>query len=541
MNTGNSRNSGFRDALESYSSSHPGDVVTFDEEVRIEYETTALATQVSPAISRFRKLSGFNGFSMVSNLLGSEERIQFFTLTNSREEFSERWARSLSRKRGSHPPKVTEEKPGFKDNIMKGENVNLQKIPVPTHYSNDGKKLSHGQYITSGLIISRNPDNRDVINMGFGRIQILGKRLFAFDAGSKGHTWSYLDRYSRMEKPMDFTVIIGTHPVFYLLGAAFIENEYVSAEEFIDVNLSEGIMNDIPVPVDSEIILEARFNPQEKVDEGPFGEYTGYMGYDTTGFTAECLSIMHRNDAVYYDILPSNSSEHISIFSYPRSINIENRIRESLPGGSEIRIEWPPFGSRFMALGYAESKAGDIALQAACGIVSMDPLWGKIVLMYRRKSPLDFEGFLASVAASSKRGFSNLTFLEKSFIISSDAGSSGRMQSSRLLAILDPCRYEMHKKYGITEIAGNGSRVLISHDPTNEADLDILVPEDIDPENISQVGWAISTRVDPERDITIRDQNMTIDARRVKPETPEIPPEYIDSARNMIQRMKGVR
>ena len=523
----------FRSSLPDYFHSQNAEFRIISEEVDTKFESTAIASLNGSFLTIFKKLKGYSGFRLVSNLLGTEDRILFFSGCRSRAEFLKRWKQALS-KENDNTEFAIDTKPPFKERIFKGSEIDLNILPVPEHYINDGSRLSRRKYITSGLIISRNPDNREILNMGYGRIQILDRNRFAFDSGSKGHTWSYIMRSMETGEPMDFTVVIGTHPVFYLLGAAFIEDEYHRAGEFIDFRLASGLMNNIPVPSDSEIVIEARHNPGEVVEEGPFGEYTGYMGYDTTGFTATCKSLMFRKDPVYYDILPSNSREHVNAFSYPRSLLIESRIADSLPGNSQIRIEWPHYASRFLALGYAESGAGDIAMQAACGVIAQDPLWGKFVLMYRRKNSLEIPGFLAAIAASSEHGFSNITVLPESFIISSDVSSGGRMKSSRLIAILDPVPYKVEKSGNHVVISDGKHGCLISHGYSEGMELEIFVPEDVDITDFSRVGWVLSTRVNPGMDLRFDGMKLSIDARRVGPEIPEMPADQTKSAERIV-------
>ncbi|MFG1449558.1 MAG: UbiD family decarboxylase [Thermoplasmataceae archaeon] len=524
----------FRKALTEYFQSEKSDTRIIDEEVDTRFETTAISFLNGTSVSLFKRLKGYSHFNLISNILGSEERILFFSGSRTRADFLRRWKKALSMDIDSSEMPALSRAP-FRERILTGSDVDLNVLPVPEHFSNDGSKLAKRKYITSGLLITRNPENKGILNMGYGRIQILGKSRFAFDCGSKGHTWSYIRKNMDNGEATDFSVVIGTHPIFYLLGAAFIEDEFHRAREFIDFDVAEGYMNGIPVPADAEIVIEATHNPGEIIEEGPFGEYTGYMGYDTTGFTASCKSIMYRNNAIYYDILPSNSMEHVNNFSYPRSLLIESRIAESLPGNSQLKIEWPHYASRFLALGYAESGAGSIAMQAACGIVAQDPLWAKFVLIYRKKSSLELQGFLAAIAASSEHAFSNITILPESFIISSDVSSGGIMKSSRLLAQLDPCHYKVRKFRDHLIIDTGKHSCLISHGHSEGLDLEIYLPDDIDLEDFSKIGWAISTRVDPGRDISISGGRMVMDSRRAGAEIPVMNVEALKNAERVVE------
>ena len=518
---GSDRFRSFRIAVEEYFRQHSEDTVSIDSEVSIEFETTEISINRSPHAVLFEKIKGFKDYRLVTNLLGTENRILYFTGSDSREAFLSKWTKAIGPDT-PYDPEYTSN-PNFLKNIFCEGDIDLFSLPAPVHYVNDGSKLSKGRYITSALVVSRNPDDPSTHNLGFSRIQLLEKNKFAFDAGSRGHTWGNIQRAMRDGNHVDLTFVIGVHPILYLLGASFIENEYRRSGVFLDTFLYRGYRNDISVPADAEIVIEASMDFSERADEGPFAEYTGYMGYDTTGYVAHARSLLVRDHPVYYDILPSNSDEHLNIFSFPRSLSISRDLVERLPGGSDVKIEWPSYASRFLAIGYVKSKAGDLRLQAACGIISSDPLWAKFVFMFDRESDLSLFGVFASLAASSQKGFTNVLMLPESFIISSDIGSGGKMSSSRMIALLDTVEYSVEHGNDLVVIKSGGKRCTISYEPPGNSDLEIMMPSDIDIHDQKKVGWALSTRVNPARDISIARNRMTISALSGHPEVPVLP------------------
>ena len=534
METRNSTGS-FREIVENYFHGNRKDGIRIDSEVSIKYETTAISRALSPSAVLFTNIAGYEKFRVVSNLFGSENRIMEFTGTRTREDFLAKWKKAMSpvQKNDLHYAP----NPGFRDNVFTSDDLDVFSIPAPYHYSGDGSRLSNGRYISSALLVSRDPENHEIHNLGFTRIQLLDRKRIAFDAGSRGHTWSYLDKSIRDNESMEITFVIGVPPILYLLGASFTDNEYFRAEHFMNVDVAEGYRNHIPIPHGSEIVMEATFVPGEILNEGPFAEYTGYMGYDTTGYVADVKSLMYRDDPIYYDIVPSNSEEHLNIFSFPRSLMISSSILESLPGGTDINVEWPTYASRFLALGCVESRAGDVSLQVACGIISRDPLWAKIVFLYNRKCSLELPGFLASLASSSAGKFRNVTFMNDSFIISSDVGSDGKMRSGRMIALLEPCEYRIVKNSNSIEIVSGKHRCIISRQLEKAADLSIIVPDDIDIQDFNSIGWAIATRVNPSRDVMVKGNKMVISACHEHPETPAFPDGVAERVRELVENI----
>src|SRR4029453_18571970 len=54
--------------------------------------------------------------------------------------------------------------------------------------------------------------------------------------------------------------------------------------------------NDLEVPAHAEIVIEGFLPAGVREQEGPFGEYTGYMGASGPSFVIEVTCITHRRD-----------------------------------------------------------------------------------------------------------------------------------------------------------------------------------------------------------------------------------------------------
>src|SRR4029077_278624 len=82
---------------------------------------------------------------------------------------------------------------------------------------------------------------------------------------------------------------------------------------------------DLMVPATTEIVIEGRFLPNVRRDEGPFGEFMGY--YTPVGQNAvfEVLGVTCRKDAIFHSIL-CGSSEEVLTLELSVSVNIYQRI-----------------------------------------------------------------------------------------------------------------------------------------------------------------------------------------------------------------------
>jgi len=527
----------FRSALQEYLKT-ASDVYVHHDPVDTEFEITAISREAGNRLSLFEKITGYPDFQIVTNILGKLERLVYFTGSRSSEDLREKLLASLSDNSCFSGTIGAGEFAPFRELTTTGDEVDLFKLPIVRHYKEDGSKLGQGRYITSGLLVSRDPANPGITNLSFSRIQPLGRNGFAFDVGSRGHTFSYVQQAMRKNFRMPITIVIGTSAVLYLLAASFTTCEYARSRHFGSIPLVRGNLNDLPVPADSEIVIEAELDPGVVVQEGPFAEYTGYMGFDSTGNVATVKCLMRRRKAIYYDIQPSNSPEHVNIFSLPRSMMIEGEIRRMIPMAGVMKLDWPHYASRFLALGYVKGGAPLIATNVGIGVVSFDPLWGKIVLISDDEIPLDIENFLAALAQEASGNFGRLTFFRDMFIISSDVASDSKMRSGKMLGIVSPVRYTREVSDEALILKTDRHRCSVSFRQDDGADVSVIIPSDISPWNLEQVGWVIATRVDPQRDVIIKNGKLLISATRKPPELPTIPEEIMERARKIVSMKK---
>ncbi len=501
-----------------------------DDPVDVKYEITAYAklTARENKVLLFRNLKGYPRFNLVTNLLGSEERIAMATGLKSMGDFLERW-NSVIAKDEIFSAKTLEHDAPVKENVTSGESVDLFALPIPIHYSSDGSRTGYGNYITSGLALARDPENDRVLNLSFTRIQPFAKNMYAFDAGSHGNMWRYLDYCKREGLKLEISVIIGAHPLFYLLGSAFIRNEYAKAEEIAGFRYTDGISNNLPVPSESEIVIEAEYLPDETFDEGPFAEYTGYMGQDSTRSVAHVKTIMTRKYPIYYDIQPSNSSEHINLFSASRSAAITASLIRFMPKGPEYRIVWPHYGSRFLGIGYVKDGNMAISRQFGTGIVGTDSSWGKVIFINNGKTDLDIEHALVNLAQTNNSSGESIVIFRNMYVISSDLTTDKDGSAGKVLFITSgkDKPYSRIITDGSLLLSLGKSSVVISHE-LGDGDVNIAVADDIDPSNIEEVGWALATRMNPQYDLSCKNGIINITAMRKHPEIPSIPNEVMN-------------
>src|SRR3990172_3876985 len=182
---------------------------------------------------------------------------------------------------------------------VKVRNPDLTRFPVLIlWHEGDG-----GPYITFGQFICKDPETGRR-NVGIYRIQVKGPQRGGLLIKPPQHAGVCLEKAETMGRPLEFAVAIGTEPASYLCTQAplgFGEDEYELASSLrqAPLELVKCETVDIEVPAHAEIVLEGRVLPNVREDEGPFGEWTGYMSGRAPRPVIEFTCLTHRRDPIY--------------------------------------------------------------------------------------------------------------------------------------------------------------------------------------------------------------------------------------------------
>jgi phenylphosphate carboxylase beta subunit len=250
------------------------------------------------------------------------------------------------------PPKYVETGP-CKENVMKGDEVDLFKFPVPKFFPLDGGRF----FGTAHFVVTKDPDS-DWVNVGTYRLQLLEKNILGTQFIKGKHADIMLKKYQALGKPMPVAVVVGCDPLMFLMGAARLsafESEYDLAGsirgEPIEVVKCET--NDLPVPAISEIVVEGEVDPNAFKPEGPFGEYTGYysgVGTDPRNFIkVNCVT--HRNNPIFMSTTVGRAvtDTHMTMALTYGATLWQQLVAMRIPGLKAVYC--PPEGSgRFLAI-----------------------------------------------------------------------------------------------------------------------------------------------------------------------------------------------
>jgi len=318
-----------------------------------------------------------SGYRVVANILTSVRRINLtlgLPLDAPKMELVNYWRRYM--KTGKTIPPVTVPTGLLTQNVARGADVNLLKIPAPKWHEQDG-----GYYIGTGcMVIMRHPDT-GWINYGAYRIQVHDRNVASVMCSKGKHGDLIMRRYKELGQRCPIAVVVGMHPALFMVAGLEIpygKNEYDAAGGLLGepVEVVAGPVTGLPIPANGEIAFEGFVSPDDLIDEGPLGEWTGYYAGGLKKEPAiRVESMMHRDDPILLGAMPGIPPDDDSFYRCTyRSGAVWNQLEGAgIPevkgvwaheaGGSRL---WLTVAIKQMYAGHAK-QAGLIASQCHAG------------------------------------------------------------------------------------------------------------------------------------------------------------------------------
>lgn len=257
---------------------------------------------------RFQRVKGYET-PVVAGVLGANRTIYALAMNTTPDNIRAKWAEALA---NPLPPKLVAGGP-VKENVIKGDQVDITKFPQSIWTP----QRDTTPYITSASVVTRDLETGRH-NIGTYRQQVKGPQKMGSSINPTQHIGKHLAKYRARKQDMPMAVVIGSPPA---LGLAQVSKVPAGLEEYAvagalmgePLELVKCETLDLHVPAQAEIVFEGLISWDKTEPEGPFGEYTGYMGIardDGPIFNIHCIT--HRNNPIWQDYVsqmpPSESS-----------------------------------------------------------------------------------------------------------------------------------------------------------------------------------------------------------------------------------------
>ena len=199
-------------------------------------------------------------------------------------------------------------------NVVSGDDIDLSMFPVPIHHELDG-----GRYIgTACGVVTRDPDTGR-INVGTYRVEVTGKDTCAsyISNGKQGRIQR--DKYLSAGKPCPVVIIVGIDPITYLaagytLADSMPEYDWCGGVLGRPHELIEGELTGLPFPARAEVVLEGEIQPDQRVAEGPFGEWHGYYAGDVQDEPVIKINRIYYRNSPILTCAASQKPPHAHLF-----------------------------------------------------------------------------------------------------------------------------------------------------------------------------------------------------------------------------------
>lgn len=196
-------------------------------------------------------------------------------------------------------PVVVETAPCF-ENVAIGDAVDLTRLPAPLLHGGDG-----GRYLnTFGCIVARTPD-RSWTNWSIARIMVIDATRMTGIVAPQQHLGMVARAWADVGRPMPFCLALGVEPAIPFVCGMPLPDRVDEADR-LGAFLGRPIETvrcktiDLDAPASAEILVEGHLSLAETADEGPMGEYAGYLwpGDATRRPVYRVTAVSHRDDAI---------------------------------------------------------------------------------------------------------------------------------------------------------------------------------------------------------------------------------------------------
>ena len=320
--------------LEQYEKAYPDEVIHIEKPVNAEWELTAVAMKLEKE-KRFPLLVYHNvlvngkraELPLVTFLMASRLRLaraMGVSVQNAGVACYQRVQERLK------PVVVSREEAPVKQVVEKGAEMDIRRFPAPHHH-----RMDPGRYITEGPFLTFNRESR-LDNAAMHRGWLADRDEIRILLGPNSHNMHNLRQYEAAGEDMPAAYWIGHHPLSLIGTEVHVgpdESHYETAGAAMGAPLrlvpSETLGDDFLVPADAEVVIEGYMPHGQRKPEGPFGEYTRYVGPQRWGPLLKVTAITRRRDAYWDDIMVGHTHW---LSSLPKEGEVLRAVRKLVPG-----------------------------------------------------------------------------------------------------------------------------------------------------------------------------------------------------------------
>ncbi len=203
--------------------------------------------------------------------------------------------------------------------IETGSDINLYNLPIQNCWPGEP-----GPLITWPLVVTQGPqpkqNRQDRFNIGIYRMQVLDRNHTAMRWLKHRGGAQHFNRWKKQtpSKHLPAAVVIGCDPCTIIAAVTPIpdtlsEYQFAGLLRKKPVDLVDCKTVELKVPANAEIVLEGYVKLDEMVDEGPFGDHTGYYNSVEKFPVFEITAITRRQNPIYLSTFTGRPPDEPSV------------------------------------------------------------------------------------------------------------------------------------------------------------------------------------------------------------------------------------
>lgn len=274
-------------------------------------------------------------------------------------------------------------------------------LPVVRHH-----RLDPAPYINMTPAM-KDPET-GAYNVAFLRNMVKGPRHLGIHMSPR-HNYRIFRQNEARGEDTRMAIVVGHHPAFYL-GALTLAGFDIDEYDVIGGMLGEPLRltpsktwgEDLMIPADAEVVIEAEVQAGELGVEAPFGEFPGYYGPQRLRPEVEVHHLTRREDAIFQHVFVGHPDNWI-LGAVPKEGGIYRDIRRRVPGVEQVHLPTSGCGRFRCYVSLDQSSEGEAAHAGLQTLASSDFI-KQVVVVDEDIDVFDEEAVLWAIATRVRAG-----------------------------------------------------------------------------------------------------------------------------------------
>ena len=229
------------------------------------------------------------------------------------------------------PPRIVSDAPV--QEVVLREGFDLRKIlPALRHAPADA-----GRFITAGILIVRDPET-GIYNASYHRLQLHGADRLGVKLDFGRHLRLAFERAKARGQNLPVAIVLGADLALHFTAATMGSQMPEGADELAVAGglcgaalpVAQAVSVDLLVPAEAEFVIEGEISSSEERQEGPFGEFIGFMAPAAPAPVIEVSAVTHRRSPIY-PAINGYGRETIMLRKYVLEASLLKVLRSAVP------------------------------------------------------------------------------------------------------------------------------------------------------------------------------------------------------------------